>query len=385
MKHPHADQFGTLDGPFFETDLVKAAPALRHSGRVFIGKGWQHNQRPDGGVSGGSWMQSFPSAGAVSPVVEWDYAEDMGRLVVVSDFGLAISGASRTFGGADAQAVNGFAINDVAGTRKAWGAYFDAVRTVAGAGNVQGVEVNVSNLPGVSPRGGATPYNAFTNGMSVGLGIAAGSGVTSFGNSYAVDAMAEFRHNGAAAWTGINFRSNALMREGMADDRTEPGNTGYARAISLANEQGFSWYSRDPVGAPGSGTQAEVARLFSSITNPAVRQTLQFTDAGLYFNSRAAGGGDPDADPMFVMDYSAGADSYMASFPSGPALAPGFAARGDAADIDLMLVPKGAGLLRLNTTIGAASVPSAFSAVNFLRIKGAGGSIYYIPLATGAW
>lgn len=385
MKHPHADQFGTLDGPFFETDLVKAAPALRHSGRVFIGKGWQHNQRTDGSVAGGSWMQSFPAAGLVSPVVEWDYAEDMGRLVVVSDFGLAISGASRTFGGTDAQAVNGFAINDKVGTLKAWGGYFDAVRTVAGAGNVQGIEVNVSNLPGVSPRGGATPYNAFTNGMSVGLGVAAGSGVTSFGNSYAVDALLEFRRNAAAAHTGINFRSNAIMREGMADDRTEPGNTGYARAISLANEQGVSWYSRNPVGAPGSGTQAEVLRITSSIESPTVLQTLNFSDAGMYFNSRAPGGLDLDADPMFCVDYVAGADNYLGIFPSGPAAAPGIAARGDAADIDILVSPKGAGLLRLNTPIGAASVPASFSAVNFLRIKGAGGSIYYIPLATGAW
>lgn len=385
MKHPHAHQIGALAGPFFETDLVKAAPAQRHAGRTFIGEGWEHNQRTDGSVEGGSWLQSFPTAGSVNPAVEWDYAEDMARLAVVSNFGLAITGASRTFGGTDAQGVNGFTLNDKVGTLKAWGGYFDAVRTIVGAGNVQGIEVNVSNLPGVSPRGGANPYNAFTNGMSVGVGIAAGSGVTSFGNSYAVDAFLELRHNAAAAWTGINFRSNALMREGMADDRTEPGNTGYARALSMANEQGLSWYSRDPVGAPGSGTQAEVARLFSSITNPAVRQSLQFTDTGLYFNSRAAGGLDVDADPMFAMDYSAGADSYIASFPSGPALSPGFAARGDAADIDLMLSPKGAGLLRVATTIGAASVPASFSAVNFLRIKGAGGSIYYIPLANGAW
>lgn len=383
MKHPHADQFGTLDGPFFETDLVKAAPALRHSGRVFIGKGWQHNQRTDGSVRGGSWMQSFPSGGTINPVVAWDYAEDQGRLVVVSDFGLAISAASRTFGGTDAQAVNGFALNDRVGTWKAWGGYFDASRTVAGSGNATGIEVNVSTQPGVSPRGGATPYNAYANGQTIGIAVAGGSDAAGFGNSYAVDAMFEIRHNGAAAHTGINFRFDAILREGMADDRTTPGNVGYARALSMATEQGLSWYSRDPLGAPG--TQAEALRITSSIQSASVLQTLNFGDAGMYFNSRAPGGLDLDADPMFCVDYVAGADNYLGIFPSGPAATPGIAARGDAADIDILFSPKGAGLLRLNTTIGAASVPANFSAVNFLRIKGAGGSIYYIPLATGAW
>ena len=347
-----AGQIDTVSGPFFAGVSVPAGEALRHPGRAFIGQGHAHGQQPDGSVTGGSWLQSFATSGTVTPVVEWDYAEDFSRLAVVSSFGLAVTGASRTMsgGGVDAQGVNGFALNDRIGTQKSWGGYFDAVRTIAGTGNAQGVEINATNLPGVSPRGGATPYNAFTNGMTVGLAVASGSGVTTFGRSYAIDAHAEIRDNGAPAHTGINFRFDAVMREGVADNRTAMGNVGYARAISLATEQGLSWYSRDPVGAPGSGTQAEVARVYSSVTDPTVRVEQVFSDATIAWNETVSPGA-----ALFQVDYiaNAGTNIYVKSEAVGGSAIIG--ARGTNANIALKLAPKGTGWV---TFAGLDNIPN---------------------------
>lgn len=335
-----AGQIDTASGPFFEGVSIPAGEALRHPGRAFIGQGYTHGQQTDGSVTGGSWLQSFATSGTVTPVVEWDYAEDLARLAVVSSFGLAVTGASRTLsgGGVDAQGVNGFALNDRIGTQKAWGGYFDAVRTIAGAGNAQGIEVNATNLPGVSPRGGATPYNTYVNGQTIGLAIAAGSGATTFGRSYAIDAHTEIRDNGAPAHTGINFRFDAVLREGVADDRTVMGNVGYARAISMATEQGVSWYSRDPVGAPGSGTQAEVVRMYSSVTDPTVRVEQVFTDTAVVWNETVSPGA-----ALFQVDYieNAGANVYARAGIIGGTATIG--ARGTNANITLTLAPKGTG------------------------------------------
>lgn len=333
-------QIVTPAGPFFDNGVTPAGRALRHPGRGFIGSCHTHNQKTDGSVVGGSWLQLFETAGQVNPVTEWDYAEDMARWAVVSEFGLAVTGAVQTVngGGLDGQAVNGFGLNNRIGTQKVWGGYFDGVRAVAGAGTTVGTETNCSNLPGVSPRGGATPYNAFTDGQTVAVAVAAGSGASTFGRSYAIDAFFELRDNGAPARTGINFRFDAILREGIVDDRTSTGNAGYARALALATQQGFSWYSRDPAGDPGSGTQAEAVRMYSSVTDPAHRVEQVFSDTTIAWNETVSPGA-----ALFQIDYrsNAGANIFVSAGAIGDAAEVGV--RGTNTNIALKLSPKGTG------------------------------------------
>lgn len=284
-------------GAFFAGGGTPVADALRHPGRAFLGDGYQHSQNTDGSVSGGSWLQSF-LAGA-DTITNLDWMEDTARFSVVTSIGIAMSGAARTSGGLDALGVVGLALASTANGKNAWGGYFDAVRTIAGAGSVSGIEVNAAQLPATSPgnsgitdfwRKGKTPYKAPVTGEVSVLNLGGGSDAAVFGRSYAVDAAINIGNNGAAFWAGLNFRFDALMREGVTDDTTSPGNVGYARAISLATEQGISFFSRDPSGAPGSGTQEEAVRLFANVTDAAHRASFSFADGGMTYRERSGAG-----------------------------------------------------------------------------------------------
>lgn len=280
--------------PFFDSPGNPAPPAIRGA-RAFFGEARNHGQQTDGSVTGGSWLQSVPATGITTPVIGWDYFEDTARVVSVSNFGIGVSGVSRNQG-LDGIGVVAAVFADAA-TRNGWGVYADAVRAHAAAGSVSGIEVNAAQLPSPSPGNsgwvnfwhmGKTPYKAAVAGQVIGIGGSGGSDAAVFGRSYAVDAFLNIGQNGAAFWTGINFNFDAIMREGVADDRASPGNAGYARAISFATEQGLSWFSRDPSGA--AGTQEEVLRFYAAITDDAHRASFAFTDGGMTYRERSGGG-----------------------------------------------------------------------------------------------
>lgn len=284
--------------PFYSSPGAPVAPATRGT-RAFFGLAQDHGMQTDGSVTGGSWLQSFASAGSINPVVNWDYFEDQGRVVSVSDFGTAVAGVTRTAGGTPAIGILGAAVAGTANAQPVWGGYFDGARTIADAGSVSGIEINAAQLPATSPgnsgitdfwRKGKTPYKAPVSGEVSVLNLGGGSDAAVFGRSYAVDAAINIGNNGAAFWAGLNFRFDALMREGVADDTTSPGNVGYARAISLATEQGISFFSRDPSGAPGSGTQEEAVRLFANVTDAAHRASFSFADGGMTYRERSGSG-----------------------------------------------------------------------------------------------
>ena len=266
---------GAATDPFFGT------PGFGTFRRMRIGEGALHNNATDGSVSGGSWAQSFPLGART--ITAWDYYEDLAQLSVVTSKGMGISSLARTGGGLDAFAGMFGLRNDAVG-KKGWVFYCDALRANEAAGNTALSEMNVINYPGVSPRVTPSPYDELPDGMVGGHAVAAGGDASVFGRTYAVDWFFEFRGNGAAAKVGLNFRHNALMRESTPDDTTIPtSDQGFAKAISLAYRQGFSFWSRDAEGEAGSGTQREVARLMSSVTDPNVRLRLEFVDSGFVF------------------------------------------------------------------------------------------------------
>lgn len=342
-----AGQIETASGPFFKTTPVPAGDAIRHPNRMFIGEGYAHSQNTNGSVTGGSWLQSFTAGGSVTPVTGWDYFEDVARQSVVSSYGLALVGASRTYGGTlDAIGVTAAALNDRNGNTQAWGAYIDAVKSHVNAGTTVGAEIEIANLPSTSPLGGVNPYNTFVDGMTRGLAIGGGSDSVVFGRSYAVDAAQTINNNGAAFWAGLVFRHNALMREGLADDRSIPSSSGYARAISMAHDHGISWYSRDPIGAPG--TQAEVVRMFSTVDSPSVLWGVAFRDSAIDFHERVGPGNS-----LFVIDYEPDSADYLGIKPGIAGAGVRIQARGSA-NAGIAIEPNGTG----NVYIPIASVPN---------------------------
>ena len=380
------DQVGEPVSParFFSTPGAPAAPAVRQNGRAFFGPGWNHGQQTDGNVTGGSWLQGF-SANGVN-IDDWDYFEDQARVSSVSDFGVAISGVSRTYGASDAIGVVGAAVNDSTNKLTAWGGYLDAVKANANAGATIGLEIDAANLVGTSPLGGVTPYRTYAEGMVGVLQLGAGSDSAVFGDSYAVDWFINIARNGGAAWTGINFKHDAIMREGVGDTKASPGNSGYARAISLATEQGLSWYSKNAVivaagsfevgktyiiqsvgttnfvslgattntvGTPfvataaGSGTgtaslvgsQSEAVRLYSAVSSPSVKLEQVFSDTVIAFNELTASAG-----ALFQIGVRADAGAHVLVDPAPVGGAPVIKAAGSNANINMLAMGKGTGL-----------------------------------------
>jgi len=332
--------------PFFSMPGAPAPPAIRGA-RAFLGDGWRHGQQTDGNVTGGSWLQSFVAAGRT--ITDWDYFEDQARLAVVSNFGSAGAFISRTSGGGDAIGAIGAAVNDGVGF-DAWGAYLDAVSANAAAGVTHGLEVDITNIVGVSPMGGATPYRGYTSRMMGALFLAGGSDAVAMqGRSYANDWAINVVNNGGAFHTGLNFRFDALMREGHADDTTTPGNTGYAHAISLAHDHGITWFSRDPLGA--AGTQTEAVRMYSTIDNPATLMEVVFGDTTIAFNDKSGSDG-----ALFQIGYIPNAGASVRVLPVPVGSAPIIEAQGTNANINLIARGKGTGLF------GAANVAETTSA-----------------------
>lgn len=338
-----AEQIQPKEGPFFSSTGTTAAPALRQAGRAFFGDGYDHGQQTDGNVTGGSWLQSFTSTGSITPVISWDYFEDLSRVSSVSNFGIAFSGVSRTAGGnEDAIGVVAAALADAPTAKTVWGAYVDAARTGASTGNVHGAEINAASVGSAQTRGAATPYDDFsTSYMVVGTAIAAGSDAAVFGPSWPISSLLEFRNNGASAYTGINFRNNVLLREGTTPAAGAVGATGYGRAIAMGWQHGLSWYSKD---AAIDGQHKESVRVYSDVQNSDVRYEVVFADGSISFDEKEAPGTS-----LFRINYAADAASYVSVSPGVSGSGPSIAAAGSATNITLTLAPKGSGWVAFNS------------------------------------
>lgn len=282
-------------------------------------------------IAGGSWLQYFdlPSGSAVG----WDYFEDNARRSVVSDFGIALAGVSRTNGLDGIGAVG--AVYNTGGGNKAWGAYFDGVSGSEAAGITHGVEINATALH-TSQLGGMTPYKTFTSRMTGGANVAIGSDAAVFGRSHEVDWTMMLQGNGGSALAGIVFRNTLLRREGEALGTALPGAEGYAQAILLPYQYGLSFYSRDSPG--GAGEQTEVVRLFSSVTNPARRWRMSFTDGSFNIDE-----GVPPGNSLFRVNWRDDATSFVAVSAGGASSSPQIAPGGAAANINLLGMGKGTG------------------------------------------
>ena len=346
-------QPGPGNGSYFSNGTAPINPFARLRGRQFTGLSSGHDGTSDDGSPNptGSWLQSYSGAGSVNPVTHWDYVEDLARISSVSDFGIPVSGATRN-NGVDGIAIAGFSNGEFA-TRAVWGGYFDAVRNNATAGNAIGVEVEVAQLPTTGSMGGMTPYRSFTSDMAITQQIGAGSDAAVFGRSYAVDVFTNYVGNGAAAWTGINFRFDALMREGMTDDRTVPGNAGYARALAMAHDQGLSWYSRDPEST--AGTQQEAVRMYSTVDSSDIRYEAVFSDGAFSINEQESPGSS-----LFRVAYLANGDAFIQVNPATLGGAPSISPGGTNPNINLQLTAKGNGIVTTpNGTRTGLGAPTA--------------------------
>lgn len=234
----------------------------------------------------------------------------------------------------------GIVLQDVLDGNAAWGAYLHAHRA-PGAGTAFAIEADSKNMGSdVVPDSynwlpvGSTPVAHFAAGGDP--LIAPPTNPSSHGINFA--------NNGTTFNVGINFAYNSLTPDGF----------GFMTAISLPQKAMLKWWVS--AGLMGANMRSEVS-------DPARPVQFIYVNDGFEFITRSA--------LSFLVENHAGGDpvNYLRADGVATGSGPALNALGSDTDIDLPLVPKGAGLVRFG--VATAKAAEAFNEV--LLIKTAAG------------
>jgi len=306
-----------------------------------------------GGTGGsGTWLADIGLGG---PGASWDYMA-RSRITSLSTNSL-IGGtfAARRTGKASGNPIGLVAVAaaDSPNAEGAYGIYSETLVGPRSPGGAAGVEFNTVNTSELGAAGDILPYGTGKRGMTV-LNLAVGGDRKVHGATEAISAFTTLRGNGGKAKAGLVFKENALLRLGDSD-------TGYGRALSFPQAYGHSWY--------GGTDHAEVFRLYSAISDAAHSQAMSFSDDGVRL---VRGLGESTA---LYVPFVAGSVNYVQLSPASGGRAVEVAARGRDTDIDLLLEPKGSGVIDVGYEAEAGAVePTHRAMVRFNGIP------YYIAL-----
>ena len=266
--------------------------------------------------------------------------------------------AARTTGSAKGSPLGlvATAVSDSTNAAGGWGIYSETLVGPNSRGGTAGVEFNTVNTSRLGEAGDILPYGTGTRGMTV-LNLAVGGDRNVHGTTDAISAYTTYRSNGAKAKAGLVFKSNALQRLGNSD-------TGYGRALSFPQGYGHSWY--------GGADHTEVFRLYSAISTTDHAQAMSFSDDGVRL---IRGLGEATS---FHVPFVAESVNFVQLAPAAAGDAVEVAARGAEGDIDLLLDPKGSGVIDIGTDAAPGTIePTHRAVVKFNGIP------YYIELEPG--
>lgn len=138
----------------------------------------------------------------------------------------------------------------------------------------------------------------------------------------------------------------------------------------------------------GRGPNVVSALGAASGANPTLIPNSEDVNCGLNFGTLGNGKfnfrTNGNATLQFVVGHTTAAVNQLTVTGGAAGSAPGFTAGGADTNIDVLMTPKGSGLLSLSYAGTLATVPANFSAVHMLPVK-FGGTIYYIPGKTSTW
>jgi len=86
-----------------------------------------------------------------------------------------------------------------------------------------------------------------------------------------------------------------------------------------------------------------------------------------------------------VVQHTANAVNYVTLAGGSTGNGPSISAAGSDTNVDLRLVPKGTGLVRMGYASSAAATPANFTADRYLAVKDSSGTTYYIPCRASTW
>jgi hypothetical protein len=199
-----------------------------------------------------------------------------------------------------------------------WALYAEAHKTNATSGSIYACELDTRTLAA------STNPTPFQQGSVVGIQIASGCGVSATGQFDASCAI-QIQDNPKQFKVGINFGSAAIVGT--------DGITGTGTAIALAKGHRVVWYN---------SSQLEVGAITSNCTTPSLGTRLTFTDGGMQVGTVTSG-------PVAFFAPVASSVNWLSFAGSATGNPPVIAASGSDTDVDLRLVPQGAGVVRYGT------------------------------------
>lgn len=243
----------------------------------------------------------------------------------------------------------------------AWGGYFEASRgseAGAGTGTVFGIEVAVKNKQSDITN---NPFSRFPGGSTIGIWLAGGSDATFYGAPTNPSTCAILIGKNATTWNkGIVFDATGITGT--------DGVTGTGVAISMAKGHVLEWQY-------GSGLVGST--ITSNVTSAANKTSLAFNNNSAWFLVADALVG--------TISKGGGTANYPNLISSATGAPVQLSAAGTDTDIDIQLLTKGVGVLQLGYQPVLATVNTNFVANYHLKIKGPGGTAYYIPCTTSTW
>jgi hypothetical protein len=233
--------------------------------------------------------------------------------------------------------------NNAALNTGAWGGYFEGFQQPGMTGPCYAAEFDTINF---GSTGYITPYSQASNQV-IGLQIANGA---EFPGANAAHAAINFRNNGARYNTGIVFGSDSLTG-------TDGDGTGTALAMVLARGHGFKWMSSSSI---------NTTEILSTAATTANSMVMAFGEGSTLFNNASSG------KALFgLFNVGASAVNYLAMQASAAGNATQMLAAGDDTNIDIQIVPKGTGVMRVGTFTSNADAP----VTGYITIKDATGNI----------
>ncbi|KIU36511.1 hypothetical protein SR39_06095 [Methylobacterium radiotolerans] len=271
MKAPGSAGFARLDGLYFTaaTRALFNSPAVGDpTNWLGNGAGGSADQYAYGGFGQGVFLSGIGDVGVVGATRTTDIATS-GRLPI---------------------GVQGWAFNfKTDAPQTAWAGYFEA-RRKKGAGQIHGLEINVTDLGDGSDRiiptakgsGPQAAYAAWTSGLNLAAGgnITPGQQTGWDGNQNVtqaanVGAAMPIYSNG-----GAKFEKGIIVAEGALVGCDGSGGANVGTAFELCRGAQSAWID---------GSTRQAAKLWSDISPTGTALSFQFTDYGFLLGSQGGG------------------------------------------------------------------------------------------------
>lgn len=303
----------------------------RYADRVFIGNAVTNNGRNDQQQQ--DWLTQYQiTAGRSNGFIQSSQASITTSTAPDASNALIVGARTSTlYDNYNAIGIVGIAFADkTTGNGYSYGGYFEAYRGLGVSGGAYGAEIDTINY---SSFLAINPYIQLA-GQTIGLQMASGGEYSSAGQ-FDASVAHNIQNNGAKFGIGINFGATSITGT--------DGLTGTGIAIAFGRGHLQQWYS----------ATGKTSSILGNCLTPALSLNQVFVDNQIQFQNQAAKN-------VFRVLAPANSVNYIDVRSAVAGAAASINASGDDTNIDVAIVPKGAGLFQYGVYTAGAPTPTGY-------------------------